>query len=619
MLHEQLEQQDQQVLGRLENVQKELTAASTGIETERTRGENLRQQVEVQQSGLVRSEDELTARRAKVVTAAQEADASRTELARLTADLERMERCVADLKAARQRQQQMVSLVPYRGKRGDDRKPVYIECNGENLIFHPERVSLQDSRGAVVREEIERRLDRQRAETKSEKEEAAYLLMLVRPNGITTYYRTLAALKGLRVDFGYEFIDQDWILDFSEDNDKVKKQPWTIADRAKDHKPSVIPKKEAASVNPPFGRTRGTAQPGLSQGTALGRPVGILAASTGLGNPRLGIGGPTPTGNPGSSFAGNGSGNDGTSGQPVGFPRAHGKSVLGSGAGPSLADVLAGGGRSGRGSSAALDGSPVTVSPDGPGQSELLGSGVQAAPGTEAPRAAVAAPSPRPAVSQAPLTGGIARSESEAGETREPVLDVPPSLPPVTQSRSKTAGSPGLATSPDAANGPAPAGPTQGTPLARRNPNPDAAPDGRETHPPTSSGGLVGDPLDRFRDQNPATKQVRATPVRPGPLIGNRDWIIAIECTADALVLLPSRQRIATAQLSRGENGKNALLEAVQQMIARRQATVRPGEPPYRPMIRFRVLSDGLRSYHLAYPALETLHVPMARENVDLE
>jgi hypothetical protein len=102
-------------------------------------------------------------------------------------------------------------------------------------------------------------------------------------------------------------------------------------------------------------------------------------------------------------------------------------------------------------------------------------------------------------------------------------------------------------------------------------------------------------------------------------LIGNRDWIISIECTADGLVLLPSRQRIGTAQLTKGENGSNALLEAVQQMIARRQASVRPGEPPYRPMIRFRVLPDGLRAYYLAYPALEGLRVPMTRENVDPE
>jgi hypothetical protein len=100
-------------------------------------------------------------------------------------------------------------------------------------------------------------------------------------------------------------------------------------------------------------------------------------------------------------------------------------------------------------------------------------------------------------------------------------------------------------------------------------------------------------------------------------LIGNRDWIIPIECTADALVLSSSGQRIAIAELSRGANGSNPLLESVQRMIARRQATVRPGEPPYRPMIRFRVRPDGLRSYYLAYPALEALQVPMSRENLD--
>ena len=32
---------------------------------------------------------------------------------------------------------------------------------------------------------------------------------------------------------------------------------------------------------------------------------------------------------------------------------------------------------------------------------------------------------------------------------------------------------------------------------------------------------------------------------------------------------------------------------------------VRPGEPPYRPLIRLIVRPDGLRSYYLAFPALD--------------
>jgi hypothetical protein len=93
--------------------------------------------------------------------------------------------------------------------------------------------------------------------------------------------------------------------------------------------------------------------------------------------------------------------------------------------------------------------------------------------------------------------------------------------------------------------------------------------------------------------------------------------VIAIECTADAVVLQPFGQRISLTEITKRENGSSPLLEAVQRMIARRQGSVRPGEPPYRPMIRFRVRPDGLRAYYLAYPVLERLHVPMSRENLD--
>jgi hypothetical protein len=68
---------------------------------------------------------------------------------------------------------------------------------------------------------------------------------------------------------------------------------------------------------------------------------------------------------------------------------------------------------------------------------------------------------------------------------------------------------------------------------------------------------------------------------------------------------------------SQGEPGTDQLRRAVHQLIARRQATVRPGESPYRPLIRFLVRPDGLRTYHLAFPALESLRVPMARINLE--
>ena len=52
-------------------------------------------------------------------------------------------------------------------------------------------------------------------------------------------------------------------------------------------------------------------------------------------------------------------------------------------------------------------------------------------------------------------------------------------------------------------------------------------------------------------------------------------------------------------------------------MIARRQALLRPGEPPYRPEIRFLMRPENLGTFHVAYPALDPLPVPKRRQNLD--
>ena len=114
--------------------------------------------------------------------------------------------------------------------------------------------------------------------------------------------------------------------------------------------------------------------------------------------------------------------------------------------------------------------------------------------------------------------------------------------------------------------------------------------------------------------QNPKNKPTRPLPFT-GLLSGNRDWIIFIECKADGVLLLPSRQRLLITQFAGVATDSNPLRQAVEQMIARRQASLRAGELPYRPMIHFRVWPEGVRTYYLAYPILESLGVPMAKEN----
>jgi hypothetical protein len=110
----------------------------------------------------------------------------------------------------------------------------------------------------------------------------------------------------------------------------------------------------------------------------------------------------------------------------------------------------------------------------------------------------------------------------------------------------------------------------------------------------------------------------RPIALRPARLNGDLDWVIFIECRPEGAVLYPAQQAFPLRALSSGAAG-NPLQKAVQAMIDRRQATVRPGDLPYRPQIRFLVGPDALRSFHLAYPALEGLAVPKTRQNLQPE
>ena len=103
-----------------------------------------------------------------------------------------------------------------------------------------------------------------------------------------------------------------------------------------------------------------------------------------------------------------------------------------------------------------------------------------------------------------------------------------------------------------------------------------------------------------------------------GRLTGNRDYVITVECTADGVLVQATGLRLSTASLATPE-GDSAFQQAVRQLIERRQASVRPGEVPYRPQIRFLVRPDGLRSYFTAYPILQSLQIPMTRENYQPE
>ena len=105
--------------------------------------------------------------------------------------------------------------------------------------------------------------------------------------------------------------------------------------------------------------------------------------------------------------------------------------------------------------------------------------------------------------------------------------------------------------------------------------------------------------------------------VKRRPLNLNRDWHIPLECRADGVTIMVTQQHFTLQEVAQVQD--NPLLLAVRQMIDKRQARVPAGELPYRPLLRFQVKPDGLRSYYLAYPVLDYLNIPMMREDCEPE
>ena len=99
--------------------------------------------------------------------------------------------------------------------------------------------------------------------------------------------------------------------------------------------------------------------------------------------------------------------------------------------------------------------------------------------------------------------------------------------------------------------------------------------------------------------------------------IGNRDLVITIDCVADGAVLNPSYTLYPINPPASRRKVEQSLVQTIQKMVERRQATVRPGEPQYRFTIRLRVQSEGLPTYFWIYPALQALHIPLSRENAE--
>jgi hypothetical protein len=573
-LHDRLAAEELAATNEIGGLRRRLETTENATATKQAQANALLSDLEIEKFQFAHRQQELTEQRNSTARADEQARVSEAELAQLTDELVKMERTVSDLKEFRRRQQQTYSLVPYQGKRGDSRRPVYIECAARGVVFHPGMLAFEGAKFTPenLRNEIERRTSRTQtvlSSTVDKTAEKAYLLMLIRPNGITTYYKTLAALHGMAVEFGYEFIDTDWVLDFSEGESSFAEQPWMQAQNPVSlPAPSGNARKVAGTESFLSKESQGAWQsedslpnrerPSSRAALAPGNLTSRVASAPGDLTSRVASA-------PGDLANRVALAPQATARRDVSIP------------GTDLASTA--------GDSGTITQLPMTLRTNGTGQSPA---DTQHTDKGDVSNATIGAP--RDIFSPPP----VATSENFA-KTGQPIP---------SQQKTENAGDSRTALRAQ-----------QSTEVRSGASNSKNTSGEKES---SAGSGLSRDPLSGILPNDLKKKPARPLPFT-GLLSGNRDWIILVECRADGVVLLPSRHHVPTAEFTSAPAGGNPLRDLVEQMIAKRQASRRLGELPYRPMIHFRVWPDGVRTYYLAYPILGALGLPMARENADVE
>jgi F0F1-type ATP synthase membrane subunit b/b' len=187
------------------------------------------------------------------------------ELARLMEQVGLLEQTVRKLQvAAQQPRPTLYSLVPYRGRLGTARRPIYVECVGQRVFFRPDGGSLFLTdllEPGRLQREIEERFRR----LPGQENEKPYTLLLIRPSGIALYYGVLRSLQEAAIDLGYEFIEEDWALDFTEPTPGE-----LLADARADERPLAVPNSQTSPGAGPLP---------IGGGGGVGRPSPMLPRS----------------------------------------------------------------------------------------------------------------------------------------------------------------------------------------------------------------------------------------------------------------------------------------------------------------------------------------------------
>ena len=710
---------------------------------------NDKSQAKISSDDLIKKEIAITNEKSKVNMLAKKlelekknADKNLKEIKDLTEKIASMELILKEMKFSIDKDKFAFSIVPYFGKNGLNRKPLYIECNESGILFFPDQTLIpSNDESDNLKNEILNRTSLLREylqQTLGPKESTPYLMLLVRPGGITNYWKLQSIIKPMDIDFGYELVDKIWVLDIP--TEQSAPSPSKLVSMIK---PMQIPKPIPApgnilsginngngnipqqnndsikngvyqngneKRNGSTGNTKSISYGATAQNirpiTALpGFPVNKNTTNTLVKNNPTSVNNQNGNGsgniNPNNSGSGNGNQNGNGSGNINPNNSGSGNSNQngngsgninpnnpgfgnGNGAGNINPNSTGSGNRNPNGNGTGIsntnmnsnsnnknetqtntnnqttgnpnksttdvnqkynnqndptgvnngDAKSITNGNDSSGSGNTSNSANNGAGDVSGTKGSYSVATTPNTYSDGNSNGQKGTSNSSSGEDKNKSntnnsdgspgqKGDDPNSTSKKESTKSAIGSNGQESQPTRQD----QNPSISISLNSKKNDPNVI--NKQSPPRTTynredesqSNSDAQDPTARIAAPLPELgprKSSTPAPLRAARLFADRDWVIYVECKFEEILVHPNRLVIPTSLLA-SEEGIKRFVQEIEKMITRKQSTVRAGEPPYRPEVRFLVWPDGLRPYHLSYPALQSAGIKQKRQNLESE
>lgn len=215
---EEVVTQRQAMLTELENQQARLSQLQQAVAQQRLLSAGVQKrlrELEAEALQLERQRGLLSGQTAATRLAAPDIDAERAQWEQ---QIQQLRRRLKQLEDQQRQAQGQYAILPFEGKSGTTRKPIYIECTETGFRFLPENVVIRPADIEGFTERYNPLLAGAAALSAYWSQQATgpdsepYVLLIVRPSGTVAYYIAQRLLARLKQPHGYELVPADMEL-----------------------------------------------------------------------------------------------------------------------------------------------------------------------------------------------------------------------------------------------------------------------------------------------------------------------------------------------------------------------------------------------------------------------